>query len=403
MWRSKLTQCKNYLLKEKINILFVIDFLGVGGSERHLYYLIKNLNKDKFNCFVLTFAVVETHVEKLRNEGMIIYHVPVKRVYTPNAIMKALKIRKIIKENNIDIVQTFHFKSDTFGTLVSKLCGVSRIISSRRDMGDLKKPRQICLNRLANTLITRYIMVCDAVGERLYRLEGIPRDKGVTIYNGVDLKRFDADSNPGTMKSENNVEIENEDFVVGTTAIFRAEKAYHIFFDGIEKAMGSIKNLKVLVLGGGIQKEYFELYCKERHLKHIVKFMGHVVDVETYLRLMDVFCLVPNKNEGFSNAILEAMATGKPVIATNVGGNAEAVIHNETGLVIPPDNSEKLAQAIVDLYKNPAVRKEMGRKGRKRAEEIFTIEGMVKKHEDLYEEVFNQTGTERREISEYSI
>lgn len=104
---------------------------------------------------------------------------------------------------------------------------------------------------------------------------------------------------------------------------------------------------------------------------------------------MDVFCLVPNKNEGFSNAILEAMAMARPVIATDVGGNAEAVVHGQTGLIIPPDNSDALAEAILDLYNNPDKRLQMGQNSRERAVNVFSLEHMIKEHEKFYESLIH--------------
>ncbi|MEW6067963.1 MAG: glycosyltransferase [Nitrospirota bacterium] len=376
---------------KKMNILYMIDQLkGGAGTERHLVNLAIHLDKDKFNSMICFFEGRNGSLQQtVLEQGIPVKNLNLSRIYAPKAILQAIKLAGIIKKNKIDIVQTFHFKSDTYGVLVSKLSGVSKIISSRRDTGDLKKPRQIFLNKLMNRFIDQFIMVCNSVGERFHKSEHIPKDKTITIYNGVDLKRFNPDNGIPFEKIRKDLDIKESDFVIGITAIFRPEKAYHIFFEGIEKAMPVIKNLKVLVLGYGVTKEYFEDYCSKRPLNHIVRFMGYVENVEDYLSLMDVFCLVPNKNEGFSNAILEAMAMGKPVIATDVGGNAESVLHNETGIIIPPDDSDSLAEAILELYKNPAKRLKMGEKARKRAEEQFPMEKMIREHENLYEKIFS--------------
>ncbi len=145
-----------------------------------------------------------------------------------------------------------------------------------------------------------------------------------------------------------------------------------------------------MVLSDGPTQKHFENFCRENHLCDFVRFAGYVEDVENYLPFMDVFCMVPNKNEGLSNSILEAMATGKPVIATDIGGNVEVVAHNETGFIIPPDNFAALVEFILKLHSDTKMRLLMGQKARKRAEEeAFSLSAMIKKHEDLYEEVFN--------------
>jgi L-malate glycosyltransferase len=379
--------------RKKINILFIIDeIMDRGGTENHIFTLASSIDKARFNASICYFRggakYVQFGKEKL---GIDLVGVDLDRIYSFDALRKAFRLSRVIRERDIDIVQTFHFKSDTYGVMVSKLSGVSRIISSRRDMGDLKKRRQILLNRVMNRFINRYIMVCGAVGRRFHEIEGIPEDRMVTLYNGVDLSRFDPARTP--RKNREELGIKEGDFVVGTVAHFRPEKAYHIFFEGINKVKGSIKNLKVLVVGDGgavSMRKQFEDYCKGNGLGKVVKFIGHVEDIENYLPFMDVFCLVPNKNEGFSNSILEAMAMGRPIIATNVGGNAEAVVNGETGFIIPPNNSEMLAELILKLYTDSDMRLKMGKKARKRAEEVFPLKLMVKKHEDLYEEVSNR-------------
>jgi len=373
---------------KKINILYIIDQLcGMAGTERHLLYLVSRLDREKFNCYVCCFAGDEHGmVEKIRGQGIKILDLNLNRIYSPMAPMKAIEIRKIIKNNNIDIVQTFHFKSDTFGVFAARLAGVSKIISSRRDMGDLKTNRQRALSHLMNRYISRYIMVCDRVGDKFHQSENIPLKSMSTIYNGVDFEVFNPQNK--SIKSKESVGLNPGDFVVGSTAIFRPEKSYHVLFEALEILRPKIKNLKAVVIGYGPLQKRFTDYCNTGALKDVVKFVGRIEDVENYLPLFDVFCLVPSKNEGFSNAIIEAMTMGRVVVATDVGGNGEAVVNEETGFVIPPDNPEILAERILFLYENPEVLTAMSAKARKRAEEIFSLDTMIKQHEKLYEDVY---------------
>lgn len=376
-----------------INILFIIDWLGKGyggGTEKHLANVISRLDKSKFQCLVCAFDGHEGSIaEKIRNAGAEVIKLPVGRFYGIKAFVQLFKLIRVIRGKQIDIVQTFHFKSDTYGVIAAKLAGVPWIISSRRDTGDLKKRRHITLNKMINPFIDQFIMVCDTVGKTHAQREAIPDRKMLTIYNGVDLKQFPFYKKDMVSKWKREVGIDDGKFVIGSVAYFRPEKAYHIFFKGIEKIISEIKNFRVLVLGDGPLKESFEIYCRKKKFNDKVLFCGSVRDISKYISLMDVICLVPNKNEGFSNAILEAMATGKPVIATDVGGNSEAIIDGKTGIIIPPDDSESLAKAILKLYSNPAMRINMGIQGRKRIEEEFTIEKMISKMEGIYMELAN--------------
>ena len=148
--------------------------------------------------------------------------------------------------------------------------------------------------------------------------------------------------------------------------------------------MAAIPSLKVLAIGGGPLLEHFRgLYDVERFRGRIV-FTGAVDDVAQYLRAMDVGCMIPGRNEGFSNAVLEKMAVGLPMIVTDVGGNAEAVVDGENGFVIPPANAEAFCAALVRLHADRRARLDMGRKSRQLVEERFRLQEMCSKHESLY-------------------
>lgn len=375
----------------KVNILYLIDTLkDGGGTETHLADVAAHLSREKFNCLISAFDSNRGPFVRKIEKNTPVVCIPVGRFYGFDGIFKAIRLRNLIRNNHIDIVQTFHFKSDTYGVLVSKLSGVHKIISSRRDLGDLKKPRHFMLNRLINPFIDHFIMVCNSVGEAVQRDEGVPGEKMTTIYNGVDLSRFPLYGNSESVPLKRKLGMHDGTFVIGSIAYFRPEKAYHIFFEAIEKLQSSMDDWAVLILGDGPLENYFKKQCKEMGIDRHVKFMGSVLDVPQYISLMDVVCLVPNQNEGFSNAILEAMTLKKPIIATHVGGNAEAIEDGETGIMIPPDNSQMLTDAILKLYKDVDLRKRMGERGRERIEKHFVLEDMLGKMERLYLQVYQE-------------
>src|SRR5207245_4989930 len=120
-----------------------------------------------------------------------------------------------------------------------------------------------------------------------------------------------------------------------------------------------------------------------------IAFTGDVKDVTPNLKAMDVGCLIPGKNECFSNAVLEKMATGLPMIVSEIGGNAEAVIDGENGIVIPPTDAEAFCAALVRIKSDPAARKAMGRRSRQLVEERYSLQDMGRKHESLYLSLFS--------------
>jgi glycosyltransferase involved in cell wall biosynthesis len=146
-----------------------------------------------------------------------------------------------------------------------------------------------------------------------------------------------------------------------------------------------------LVVGDGETRGDLTQYSKKNGLLEKTMFTGYVDDVRPYIQSMDVACLTPKENEGLSNVILEEMAMGKPVIATDVGGNAELVVDGVTGFIIEPGDKHALARRIMSLHQNHALRESMGFEGRKRVEEHFTIQTMIKNMEAFYFDLLRST------------
>jgi glycosyltransferase involved in cell wall biosynthesis len=374
---------------KKIKILFIIDYLygwSGGGTETHLLSLTRLLDKKKFDCFIIAFDTGATPLTKKFNEiGVNIIHVPVGKFYTPNALWQAIKISRLIQNLKIDIVQTFHFKSDTYGVLTAKLSGAKNIISSKRDIGDIKSKWHYWLNTQINHYIDGFIVVADAVGNVVKEKENVPNIKIITIYNGVDINKFYPASVDEYTFARKNLDIKFEDFVVGMVAVFRREKNHEILLDTARKISEIIKEIKIILVGGGPLLESYKEYCKRNGLSDKVIFSGPTLDVKQYLNAFDVACLVPSSNEGFSNSVLEKMAMGLPLIVTDVGGNSEAVRHGYNGIVIPAGDADALCAALLEMYRNPNKRKQMGQNSRIRAEQEFSIKQMIKKYEEYYE------------------
>jgi glycosyltransferase involved in cell wall biosynthesis len=372
-------------LPDRINILFMIDYFHrTGGTEKHLAQLARALPSDKFNCSILVFDLgINPLISDMRAAGIPVIHFPVGREYTPSALLKAQALSQLIRKIKIDIVQTFHQKSDTYGAAVARLSGVKHIISSRRDVAHHKRPRHFFVNRILSFLFERIIVVSDAVGNIVVRKEGVDRRKIERIYSGVDPMVFSPPSREEMRRARARLGIGPGDFVVGMVAGFRPEKNYHVFFEGAAKAAGVIPSLKVLAIGGGPLLEHFRsLYGNGDFGKRVI-FSGDVTDVAAYLKAMDVGCLI-SRYEGFSNSVIETMAVGLPVIVTDVGGNAEAVIHEQNGLLIAPGNVEAFCGALVELHSNPGKRLAMGHRSRQLVEEKFTLKEMCRRHEALY-------------------
>lgn len=372
--------------RRPIEILFVIDYFHrTGGTEQHLAQLVRGLCSMGFRCTVVAFDMGDNPLlQSLRELGVPVIHLPVGREYVPNALVQARRLAALIRKNRYDIVQTYHQKADTYGALIARLAGAAHLVSSKRDTGELRKPLHVFLNRRLRGLFDEFIMTADAVRTAVVARDGLPEARVTTIHNGVDAARFAPPSDMQRGQARARLGFAPDDFVVGMVAGFRPEKNHDVFFTGLAQAVPAIPSLKVLLVGAGELLQHYRDSLPGTALGGRTVFAGDVADVVPYLWAMDIGCLTPGSNEGFSNAVIEQMATGLPMIVTDVGGNAEAVADGENGVVIAPGDSAALTAAVIRIHADAGARAGMGAASRRRVEELFSLEQMCSRHAQLY-------------------
>lgn len=374
------------MTSDRIEILFLIDYFHrTGGTEKHLVQLIAGLPAERFRSTVLVFDLGENPLlQELHDRDVPIIHLPVGREYVPNAVRQAWRLSRLIRRGRYDIVQTFHQKADTYGALIAWVSGAQHMISSKRDTGQLRKPLHIFLNRRLRGLFDVFIMASDGVRVAVMARDHLPAQRVTTIYNGVDVTHFRPPSLEQTRDARVRLGLAAEDFVVGMVAAFRPEKNHAVFFDALSRAASAIPSVKVLAVGAGPLLAEIRERIAGTDLGARTVFTGEVSEVLPCLWSMDVGCLTPGSNEGFSNAVIEQMAVGLPMVVSDVGGNAEAVVHGENGFVVAPFDVTALSRALIDVYSDPARAAAMGRASRQRAVERFSLEKMCAEHARLY-------------------
>jgi glycosyltransferase involved in cell wall biosynthesis len=369
-----------------IAILFIIDyFYRTGGTERHLVQLLSALPPEEFSCTVVIFDQGENPLlDELRRRGVSVIHLPVAREYVPSALRRAWQLARLVRRNRYDIVQTYHQKADTYGALIAWSAGAPHLISSKRDTGELRKPLHVFLNRRLRGLFDGFIMTAERVRTAVAARDGLAGASIHTIYNGVDSRRFAPPSPAQRHAARTRLGFGDDDFVVGVVARYRPEKNHEVFFAGLTACAERMPRLRALSVGGGPLLEGHRRQVEGSVLAGRCVFIDDVPDVLPYLWAMDVGTLTSGSNEGFSNAVIEQMATGLPMIVTDVGGNAEAVEEGVDGFVIPPLDAAALSRALLALYEDPARVRSMGEAARRRVEADFSLEHMVAAHAQLY-------------------
>ena len=233
--------------------------------------------------------------------------------------------------------------------------------------------------------------VSSRLTERLAATIGFPQERIVTIRNGVDVIRFSPDRREAARRL---FAYDPDTIVVGAVGRLNPVKDHQSFLQAVLACRRQGLMFKTVLAGDGPLREQLEGFLRDHRLGDHVTLLGNRSDVENVLASLDLF-VQSSVSEGLSNTVLEAMASGVPVIATNVGGTDELVSNGETGLLVPASDAGSLSAAICSLALDAARRKAMAQASRLRAVEQFSIAQMIKGYEDLYDAVAHRLGPRR--------
>jgi glycosyltransferase involved in cell wall biosynthesis len=367
-----------------MHILFLIDQLcEAGGAERVLLKTIEGLPKDQFACWLVTFKR-NLEIEAFRQLPCPTYVLPLGRTYDLNAMRVAAKIRDIIHSNRIDIVHTFHETSDLWGGLVAKASGCPALVSSRRDMGILRTKKHNLGYPFINHFVDRVLAVSESVRNYCIQKDGLSPDKVLTLHNGIDLT--DVDSKLSSRSCRCSLGIPATAPVITAVGHIRKVKGVDIFIRAAARVCQEFPEAIFLVVGSITERAHYEELQQLTNALGMcdhIKWAGAHKDIYSILKMSDVFCL-PSRSEGFSNALIEAMACGLPCVATDVGGNGEAITDGVNGYLVQPEDPESMAARIVDLLRFPGQARKLGLAARAAVEGKFTYDVMIRTLVGIY-------------------
>jgi glycosyltransferase involved in cell wall biosynthesis len=210
--------------------------------------------------------------------------------------------------------------------------------------------------------------------------DGIEPSRVWTVHNGLDLCRFEREGSVGQFEHLG----KGAGVTIGVVANLRPEKGHLVFLDAARRLRDRYPDARFLIVGEGPIRRQIEDRVAELGLNASVQMMGAVTNIPSVLRTMDIIVLPSLSNEGFPNAVMEAMAAGLPVVATDTGGTRELVQDGFTGYLIPPGDWTALSDRIGILCESAEARQKMGEAGRQRVVKGFTVERMARRFEALY-------------------
>jgi len=366
-----------------VRIAYFAPLLGTGGTQRHLQQVLSLLDPARFEATVYTLRPGGEVETELRASGVDVRSLSVgASLAAPRSLRAILSTARTLRRARVDVVHGYQWRPSLVGAIVGRLARVPLRLASKRSLtGDDARARGAWrrIGRQVDTVIVN----ADAL-----RIEGEQLGmhcRWALLQNGIDAERFTVA--PAGAATRAAVGLDHARPVVGTVGRLEDRKGHDQFLDAMRTlvATGNGTSPQGLIVGDGPLRVALEGHAAAIGPAGRIRFTGTVADVRPLLAAMDVFVL-PSWAEGMSNALMEAMAAGRPVVATAVGGNTEVVADGRTGVLVPPGDSGAIARAVGDLLRDPDRATRLGAAARDDVTRRFGARARVAELERLYEE-----------------
>ncbi len=357
--------------------MHLIDDLNLGGAEQVMATLVDLLPKQRYYPIVCSLENGMV-ADQLKKNGIEVMILPKHRPYD---LIFLLKLVWLIRKSKIKLIHSNLLISNIYGWMAARLSRIPMVITIHgKSFMHWKYGNKVF--RFVAKHSNKIIAVSNNIKEEVIKRLTLPTDNFISIYNGVDLGRFQHKTSSETLKVSLN--INSSDPIVGSVGGLRPVKDYQSLLKSFPIVLRKFPKTKFILVGDGPLKKSLKLEVKSLKLENNVLFLGWRTDIPELLAIFDIFAL-SSKTEGISISILEAMASRLPVIATNVGGNQEVVEDGKTGFLVSQGDFQSLANAIIKLLKDKQLREAMGINSKRRVEEKFSLRTFIDKHIEVYD------------------
>ena len=370
-------------------LLHLITTCNVGGAEMHLFSLVKRQSKGKYDITVAFFREVRearSLVPDFRALGVRVFDLKMKNRFDFSALCR---LYRFIKREKFHILHTHLFRADLFGLPIGKLAGIPVHVSTVHNTeAFFRNPLIGFFLGLSYKFARKIIAISTAVKETLIKDIGVASDKIAIIYYGLDIE---SNQKKPARYIRHKLGIEKQALLIGTVGRLAVQKGHRYLIEAFPAVKEEFPTTKLLIAGHDDKglREDLEGLIARLSLEGEVFLPGYL-DGTLVMDSIDVFVL-PSLWEGLGLVLLEAMAAGKPIVASRVNAIPEIVIDGETGILVPPKDVKAIAKAIISMLRNPELSKEMGRKGREWLVREFSVENMVAETEKVYDELSSKS------------
>ncbi len=372
---------------EWLRILHILHTLKRAGAEQ-LVYELTLANREQMQTAVVCLDEEGVLAEELRRAGVKVYFTQRKAGID---LSQVSKIRAAIKDFRPAVIHCHQYTPFFYGATAAWKAGIGKVLFTEhgRHWPDIVGWKRRFFNRCwLNRRADRMTAVCQFSRNRLAEKDGFPREKIEVIYNGVQVSQFENINGRDAIRAE--LGIAGTVKVIVQVGTFRKVKDQATAIKAFQIVKKKCDNAVLLFVGDGPELADCQKLAEKLELTDSILFAGQRSDIPWILSAGDMM-LMTSLSEAHSVSLLEGMAAGLPIVATNVGGNGETIIDGETGRLIPAGNAEKIAEAILEILADDEMRIRMGQAGHERVKKYFTREAMHRRYLEIYNDLVNGT------------
>jgi glycosyltransferase involved in cell wall biosynthesis len=372
-------------------VFYLVDSLNVGGTETQAVELALRLPVSAYEITMGCLRAEGPLLEKLRGSAVSVreFH-PAGGLDSPGGLYQVLRLAAYLRREGFDVVHTHDLWSNLMGVPAARLAGVPAIVSSRRDLAHFdwyQGKRRHWLRRIQN-LSGVVLANATPIRDALISEDGFAPEKLRVIHNGVDTERFQRAQRDRARLFPG---VGNERLVVLVGNMHSDVKGHPWLIAAAPAVLHEFTEVRFVLAGDGELRPAFEKQVAQLGLESKFLFLGRRSDIPEILASCDV-AVLPSRAEGLPNAVLEYMAAGLPTIASRVGGNAELIQDGITGLLVPAENADALASALLQFLRDPAGSRQIANNAQRFAIENFSFERLIREIDELYTELLERSG-----------
>ena len=371
-------------LPDRTRVVILVNRLGLGGAEVFAASCAVAMDRSRFNVSVCYFAGEDTLEAPLAMAGIPTLRLDERRRFDPSALWHLFQH---LRRDRVDVLQTHLYYAGIVGRAVGRAARVPAIVSTEQNNLCNYPLRARILNDASLGLANAVVSISEGVQQSLLEEGALARLTGrpslEVIHNGVDVQRLDERIVRARGAMRSSLGLTTQDFVIGTIGRLDEQKGQRTLIEALPLVRMHLPAARLVIVGKGDLREELQSLAIANGVANRVTLLGERSDAVEVMTAFDLFAL-PSNYEGLGVVLLEAMVAEKPIVATRIRGVTDVVVDGETGMLVPPADRVLLAEAILAIAGDPERGAAMAAAGRKRVCDVFDIQRIAERYQDLY-------------------